>query len=61
MLTHLTNLPLHFGFQISEMVTEHRYDVSLVCIQTNILKQRQKPFQENKQSLYQPKDTRRPL
>ena len=41
MLTHLTNLPLHFGFQLSEMITEHCHDVSLVRIQTNIFKQRQ--------------------
>ena len=61
MVTHLTNLPLHFGFQISEVVTEHRYDVSLICTQANIFKQRQKPFQENEHSLYQPKDTRHPL
>ena len=40
MLTHLTNLPLHFGFQLSEMITEHCHDVSLVRIQTNIFKQR---------------------
>ena len=60
MLTHLTSLPLHFGFQISEMVTEHRYDVSLVCTQTNIFEQRQKPFQENDQSLHQPQDTCHP-
>ena len=42
MLTHLRSLPLHFGFQISEMVTKHRYDVSLVRTQTNIIQQRQK-------------------
>ena len=61
MITHLTSLPLHFGFQLSEMVTEHRYDVSLVRTQTNIFKQRQKPFHENNQSLYQSQDAGHPV